>query len=248
MKVPFKVVIPARHGATRLPGKPLLQIGGRPLIQHVYEPARASAAASVIIATDHAEIAEISRTFAAEVMMTSLKHASGTDRVAEVVDRLEEPDDAIIVNVQGDEFGLAPALIDQVAAALHAHPGKVMATLGSRFRDRNEWLDEHVVKVIVDMNHNAIYFSRAPIPWREGDGAGGAPTLVLRHLGIYAYRAGFLRKFAALPPCPLELSERLEQLRALYYGYSIHVEEACAPGGIGIDTEEDLERARRMKK
>lgn len=247
MKVPFTVVIPARHGATRLPGKPLADIGGKPLIQHVWEPASRSAADSVFIATDHEEIERVARGFGAKVIMTSSHHTSGTDRIAEVAERLGAADDAIIINVQGDEFGLVPGLIDQVAAALHAHPDRVMATLGARFQDQQEWLDPHVVKVIVDANGDAIYFSRAPIPW-QAHNSGQVPADVLRHMGLYAYRAGFLRKYTALKPTVLEQGERLEQLRALYYGYKIRVEEGCAPAGMGVDTPDDLERARRMNK
>jgi len=241
----FTVVIPARFGATRLPGKPLADIGGKPLIRHVWEPASASAAKHVCIATDDDRIRDAARAFGAEVVMTSSHHASGTDRIAEVAQMLDMPDDAIVINVQGDEFGLSAALIDQVAQALHAHPEREMATLGARFLDRPEWLDPHIVKVIVDAHQDAIYFSRAPIPWR-GEGGGNAPILSLRHMGLYAYRAGFLRTFTTLKPTELELSERLEQLRALHYGFKIRVEEACAPACVGVDTPEDLERVRRM--
>ncbi|MBI2994115.1 MAG: 3-deoxy-manno-octulosonate cytidylyltransferase [Gammaproteobacteria bacterium] len=244
MTAAFTVVIPARFGATRLPGKPLEAIRGKPLVQWVWESASASAAAHVYIATDHDGISEAGHAFGADVVMTSSSHASGTDRIAEVARKLKLPDDAIVINVQGDEFGLTPALIDQVAEALHAHPEREMATLGARFRDRNEWLDPHVVKVIVDANGDAIYFSRAPIPWQDGM---DVPSLPLRHMGLYAYRAGLLRRFTVLKPTELELSERLEQLRALHYGFKIRVEVACAPAGIGVDTHEDLERARRMK-
>jgi 3-deoxy-manno-octulosonate cytidylyltransferase (CMP-KDO synthetase) len=244
----FKVVIPARYASTRLPGKPLADIGGKPLIRHVYEAARSSGAETVIVATDDQRIHDAAVGFGARVIMTSSQHASGTERVAEVVTRLDERDDAVIVNVQGDEYGLAPALIDQAAGLLAANSNKSMATLCEPIVTGAELGDPHVVKVVMNHAAEAIYFSRAPIPSGCMDaGAGDARCVAYRHLGIYAYRAGFLRKFAEMPPCPLELSERLEQLRALYYGFPILVAPACATGAIGVDSVEDLERARRVE-
>ena len=242
----FKVVIPARYASTRLPGKPLAEIGGMPLIRHVYDAARTSSAASVIVATDDGRIHDAAVGFGAEVVMTSGEHASGTERIAEVISRLGDPDDAVIVNVQGDEYGLPPALIDQVAELLLENPEKPMATLCEPIDRDSDLHDPHVVKVVLDRAGEALYFSRAPIPWRGTDEQGEDPSPVsFRHIGLYAYRAGFLRRFASLPSCALEVSERLEQLRALYYGFPILVAPACAASGIGVDSKEDLERARR---
>ena len=241
MTCSFKAVIPARYGSTRLPGKPLVLIGGRTLLQHAYEAARASRAERVIIATDDLRIERSARDFGAEVMMTSPRHASGTDRIAEVAARLGEPDDAMIVDVQGDWLGLPPELVDQVAGALQRHPGAAMATLCGRIESEEEWRDPNAVKVVLKENGSAAYFSRSCIPWRDRavDGEFG-----FRHIGLYAYRAGFLRWFAATPPCDLELRERLEQLRALYHGHVIHVELARTQMGIEVNSPEDLQRAR----
>ena len=247
MSARYKVVIPARYGATRFPGKPLATIGGKTLLEHVYESARASAAKRVIVATDDERIEKACRDFGADVYRTSPDHESGTDRVAEVMNLINEPDDALVVNVQGDEYGLPSALIDQVANALALNRDKVMATLCERITDRDELRDPNVVKVVFDNSGTALYFSRAMIPWRAGK-AGEDDPAAYRHIGIYAYRVGFLKRFTSLRVCELERSERLEQLRALYNGYRVHVEEACAPCGIGVDTPEDLERARRHRR
>jgi 3-deoxy-manno-octulosonate cytidylyltransferase (CMP-KDO synthetase) len=249
VKPRFKVVIPARYASTRLPGKPLLAIAGKPLLQHVYEAAAASRAEQVIIATDDDRIKAAAAAFGATAVMTSAAHQSGTDRIAEAVAILNLPDDAIIVNVQGDEFGLPPAIIDQLAAALHENPSKPMATLCEQIVNRADLANPHVVKLIVDRDQSAMYFSRSAIPWFESaetPGARALPCPPLRHIGIYAYRAGFLKTFADLPPCPIEISEKLEQLRALFHGHRIHVAEACAPCGKEINTSEDLERVRRL--
>lgn len=241
MTLSFKVIIPCRHAATRLPGKPLLDIGGKPLVRHVYEAARGSKATQVLIATDDPRIEAVAREFGAEVMMTSDQHRSGTDRLAEVVTRLDLADTDVIVNVQGDEFGLPSLLIDQVAEALLLRPTRAMATLCEVFTSDGAAQDPNNVKVVFDATGRALYFSRAPLPWSDG----GAPTRH-RHIGLYAYRAGFLRRFGSLPPGPLEHSERLEQLRALHHGYEIQVEIARAPAGIGVDSAADLARAREV--
>ncbi len=247
MSFPFQVVIPSRYGASRLPGKALLNIGDTTLLQHVYDAARRSQAERVIIATDDARIENLARSFGAEVIMTSIEHRSGTDRISEVINLEKTADDMIIVNVQGDEFALPPALIDQLAKALHDNPDKQMATLCEKITEIEDLSNPNVVKMLNDKNNNAVYFSRSLIPWQEKVGkieelAGP----VYRHIGIYAYRAAFLRQFSELGPCPLEESERLEQLRAIYHGFIIHVEEACAQCGMGIDTVEDLEKARLL--
>ena len=241
MNFSYKVIIPARYASTRLPGKPLLEIGNLPLIQHVYNAALGSHADDIIIATDDHRIEDVVKSFGANVVMTSAKHTSGTERISEVVTQLGEVDEMIIVNLQGDEYGMKPALIDQVATALHNHPDKSMATLCEKITDEVDVEDPNVVKIIFDRNNTAIYFSRSPIPWTERINERQA----YRHIGIYAYRTDFLKQYSAMTVCPLEQSERLEQLRAIYNGYSIHVELACDSCGIGIDTSEDLEIASK---
>lgn len=249
MQAGFTVVIPVRHASTRLPGKSLLDIAGKPLIQHVYESASNSGAGRVIVATDNRQIKAVVESFGGKALITDLNHKSGTDRIAEAIDILKIPDDTIIVNVQGDEFGLPSANIDQVYTAMHGQPDIPMATLCERIHDIQEYKNPHVVKIILNIDNHAIYFSRAPIPWFEpstGQSPGGLPGSACRHIGIYGYRAGFLRIFTSLPHCPLEESEKLEQLRALHHGYGIYVEEAVEHCGIGVDTPEDLETARKM--
>jgi 3-deoxy-manno-octulosonate cytidylyltransferase (CMP-KDO synthetase) len=249
MRVNFTVVIPARHASTRLPGKSLLEIAGKPLIQHVYESAFNSDAERIIVATDDRRIKNIVEAFGGHALMTGAHHKSGTDRIAEAINQLNIDDETIIVNVQGDEFGLPSAIINQLPGMMFAHPAVPMATLCERITERRDLDNPNIVKVVFSKDHSAIYFSRSPIPWsdptRTGAGA-GFPSRPYRHIGIYGYRAGFLRIFTALPHCLLEENEQLEQLRALYYGYEIYVEEAVAKCGIGVDTPEDLELARRM--
>lgn len=241
----FKVIIPIRYGSTRLPGKPLLEIGNKPLFQHVYESARQSQAEQVIIATDDVRIQEAAGAINAQTIMTSVDHGSGTDRIAEAVDKLDIPDDMIIVNVQGDEFGLPASVIDQLAGELAGKPEKQMATLCEKIQDGKKYRDPNAVKLIVDQEHNAITFSRSPIPWTDQLFSEMQQPAYL-HIGLYAYRAGFLKTYATLPVCALERTERLEQLRAIFHGYKIHVVEACESCGIGVDTPEDLERAREL--
>ncbi|HLB30562.1 MAG TPA: 3-deoxy-manno-octulosonate cytidylyltransferase [Gammaproteobacteria bacterium] len=238
------VIIPARYAATRLPGKPLLEIQGKPLIRHVHEAA-AGADCRVIIATDDELIAACAAGFGAEVVRTAATHASGTDRIAEAAAISGIEDAMIVVNVQVDEYGLPPALVTQVADGLRERPEAAMATLCEPLRGAADYHNPNVVKVVRDANQYALYFSRSPLPW-SGQPLSAMPLAPLRHIGIYAYRAGFLKTFAALARPPLEVSERLEQLRALHHGYRIHVAEAAAPCGIGIDTPADLDRARRV--
>lgn len=238
----FTVIIPARMGSTRLHGKMLLEIAGKPLLQHVYESAFQSNAGRIVIATDNSLIFEAGKAFGAECIMTSDEHNSGTDRLAEVVDKLGFSDDAIIVNIQGDEIGMPPELVNQVAGMLLDEPAGNMATVCEKIVDDRDISDPNVVKVVFNKLKAAIYFSRLPVPWHKE----GLPHLYYRHIGLYAYRAGFLRKYSQLPVCELEQKESLEQLRALYYGETILIEEACAPSGIGVDTESDLLRARMI--
>jgi 3-deoxy-manno-octulosonate cytidylyltransferase (CMP-KDO synthetase) len=246
------VVIPARFASTRLPGKPLLDIAGKPLIQHVYERGLASAAREVIIATDDARIQQAANGFGATVCMTSSAHQSGTDRIAEVIEQRGYSSDQIIVNLQGDEPLIPLALLHQVAGNLHNHPQASIATLCERIESAHDLFNPNVVKVVMDRNGYAMYFSRAPIPWeREGgmDWGGGNRTMNtshFRHIGLYAYRVGFLHEYTTWSTCELEQTEALEQLRAMWQGHKIHVDEASEPSVIGVDTEEDLQKARAI--
>lgn len=242
----FTAVIPARYASTRLPGKPLQLLAGRPLVQHVWERASASRAARVLVATDDERVAQCCRDFGAEVLLTRADHASGTDRLAEVAVRLGLPEEAVLVNVQGDEPLVPPSVIDQAAQNLAARPGAGVATLCEGIDDAAVLHDPNAVKVVCDREGYALYFSRAPIPWpRDGDAAAPPqPGTWWRHIGLYAYRAGFLRRFSGWAPAPPERLEALEQLRALYHGERIHVAAACAPVPGGVDTPADLEALR----
>lgn len=247
----FRVVIPARYGSTRLPAKALLPLRGKPLVQWVYERACASNAATVIIATDDERIATVVRGFGAQVAMTAVTHASGTDRIAEVARTQQWSESDVVVNVQGDEPLMPAALIDQVAALLRAPGSGDLATLASPLRSVAELLDPNVVKVVTDLSGRALYFSRAPIPWhRDGAPAGLMSQQVYagarRHIGIYAYRVGALLRLSSLAPTPLELSERLEQLRALEHGMAIRVADAVERPGPDVNTAEDLERVAAL--
>ena len=240
----YAVVIPARYDAVRLPGKPLADIGGRPMIQWVHEAAAGGGAAEVIVATDDERIVEACARFGARAEMTAMAHASGTDRIAEVVRRLGWPDERVVVNVQGDEPLLPPALVSQVAGLLDEDRHAGMATLVAPIVHGTEWADPNVVKVVMDRRSRAMYFSRARIPWPR-DGTQPA-AVAMRHVGLYAYRVWALRQFAAAPPCGLELQERLEQLRALWLGIAIRVAPACEDTPRGVDTERDLIAVRRQ--
>jgi 3-deoxy-manno-octulosonate cytidylyltransferase (CMP-KDO synthetase) len=252
--VEFHVVIPARHASTRLPGKPLLDIAGRPMIQRVVEQACASSANEVVVATDDARIAaavrDPRRPDAAIAVLTDPALASGTDRVAAVAVARDWPDSLIVVNVQGDEPFLPPQLIDQAAATLEADPLASVATLSTPIASHSEFHDPNVVKVVADLQGRALYFSRAAIPCTRdavgGDEASHAPDGAMRHIGIYAYRVGALRKLVQLEPSPLERRERLEQLRALQNGMVIAVARASVVPEPGVDTEADLRRARAL--
>lgn len=247
----FRVIIPSRHASTRLPGKPLLEIGGKPMIQHVYERALESGAAEVVVATDDERIRSVALGFGAHVCMTATHHPSGTDRLAEVARLMGYADDQIIVNLQGDEPLMPPALIRQVAENLQAHTQASIATLCERIKTAGELFDPHLVKVVMDKQGYALYFSRAAIPWDRDaftatTGELPARSEHYRHIGLYAYRAAFLQDYVQWPPCVLEQTESLEQLRALWQGRKIHVAEALEPPGIGVDVEEDLLRVRRV--
>jgi len=240
----FHVVIPARFSSQRLPGKPLLDIKGHPMIWHVYQRAIESAANDVVLATDDTRIAHAAEKFCPRVCMTSEAHQSGTDRIAEVAQQLGWHDDEIVVNLQGDEPLMPPALLNQVAAALNAHPEAAMATLAVQLDDDDQVFDSNAVKVVTDQNGMALYFSRAPIPWRRGEFESARPSTegMLRHLGIYAYRVGFLRRYVTWSTAPIEEAESLEQLRVLWHGERIAVDIAHEAPPPGVDTQEDFER------
>jgi 3-deoxy-manno-octulosonate cytidylyltransferase (CMP-KDO synthetase) len=247
----FKIVIPARYASTRLPGKPLLDIGGKSMIQRVYENACESMASDVVIATDDKRILEAAEGFGAQVCMTADTHRSGTDRIAEVVRTMGWSDDSIVVNIQGDEPTMPPSLADQVAQDMENHPRADITTLSTPIRERDELFDPNAVKVVTDAAGYALYFSRAPIPWHRDEFASGVPAMpedtnYYRHIGVYAYRAGYLEKYINLPPSELEQAESLEQLRVLSHGGCIHVSKAEQEPGHGIDTAEDLERVRGL--
>lgn len=251
MSSKIHVVIPARLGSTRLPNKPLLEIAGRPLIEWVWLQARASGAASVIIATDDARVQALSGRLGAECMLTSPEHASGTDRIAEVVRRLGLAADEIVVNMQGDEPLMPPAVIARVAHALAQRPEVDIATAGAPIESLEEFLDPNCVKALAGRDGAALYFSRAPVPWPRDHSAGSRPERfdgALRHIGLYAFRVSSLLRFAALEPTPLERIERLEQLRALEHGFAVHIVRLSldeAPPG-GVDTPADVERVARV--
>lgn len=239
----FMVVIPARYGSTRLPGKALADIAGRPMIAWVHDQACRSPAREVIVATDDERIAAACRKYGARAEMTAADHASGTDRIAELAERRGWDDEQIVVNVQGDEPLLPPKLVSQVADLLAATEAAAIATLTTPVRTEDEFRDPNRVKVVTDREGFALYFSRAPIPHRA---AGPSGAMTRRHVGIYAYRAGSLKVLSAAPPSPLEREEQLEQLRALHLGLRIVVADAVDAPARGVDTQEDLEAIRAI--
>ncbi|NWG38953.1 MAG: 3-deoxy-manno-octulosonate cytidylyltransferase [Hydrogenophilaceae bacterium] len=244
----FRVVIPARYASSRLPGKPLADIAGKPMVVRVAERAAQSGAAEVIVATDEERVLRAVEKAGFRALMTSPDHASGTDRIAEVAAKLGCAEEDILVNVQGDEPLIPPALIRECALALTLHEAAAIATLAHPLHDEADFRNPNIVKVVTDAQGYALYFSRAPIPWpRDAFAAGqGLPAglPILRHIGLYAYRASFLAAFGGLAPAPLERFEMLEQLRALWHGYRIAVAVTPDSPGVGVDTPEDLERVR----
>lgn len=252
----FTVVIPARYSSSRFPGKPLADIGGKPMVAQVAARAAKSGAARVIVATDDRRIAAAAEAHGCEAMMTRRDHATGTDRIAEVARRLRLPANAIVINVQGDEPLIAPALIRRVAANLSNHRAASIATAACRIDSARDMMNPNVVKVVLDDDGYALYFSRAPIPWARDAFSPvnsarktrklprGLPAL--RHLGIYAYRAGFLQVYGKLRPAAMEQAEALEQLRALAHGYRISVALTATAPHPGVDTPADLRRIRRL--
>ncbi|OJW77250.1 3-deoxy-manno-octulosonate cytidylyltransferase [Thiobacillus sp. 65-1402] len=246
----FRVVIPARYASSRLPGKPLADIGGRPMVLHVLERALQAGAESVVVATDDARVQQAVEAAGYPALMTSPAHQSGTERLVEVAETLGWPDDALVVNVQGDEPLIDPALIREAARQLVLHDDAVMATLAHPIHDHADFVNPNVVKVVADEAGYALYFSRAPIPWPR-DAFAEQQTMphelgALRHIGLYAYRAGFLRTYAGLASSPLERCEMLEQLRVLWHGHRISLGITPVAPAPGVDTPEDLARVRAL--
>jgi 3-deoxy-manno-octulosonate cytidylyltransferase (CMP-KDO synthetase) len=245
-----RIVIPARHASTRLPGKPLADIAGKPMIVRVAEAAQRCHNNGIWIATDHEEIRAAVTAHGFAAVMTSADHPSGTDRIAEVALKLGWRDDEIVVNLQGDEPLIEPRLVEAVAAALHHDSGAAIATASHMITERDDFFSPNVVKVVCDAKGRALYFSRAPIPWDRDAFAANQDELppglaAQRHIGLYAYRVGFLRRYGQLAPAPLEKLEALEQLRALWHGFAIRVVTCAHAPAAGVDTPQDLERVRR---
>jgi 3-deoxy-manno-octulosonate cytidylyltransferase (CMP-KDO synthetase) len=243
----FRVVIPARYGSTRLPGKPLQPLAGKPLLQWVHEIALAAGATEVVVATDDERILDAATGFGATARLTSLTHVSGTDRIAEIALQSGWDENDVVVNLQGDEPMMPPELVRQVAGLLEDHPEAAIATLATRIGSVQALLDPNAVKVVTDNAGRALYFSRAPIPWGRDTAPAGIVSQrgyggARRHIGLYAYRVAALRRLSLLPPTPLELLEKLEQLRALEYGMQIRVADAVAQPGPDVNTPEDLAR------
>ncbi len=252
----FKIVIPARFGSSRLPGKPLLDIAGKPMIQHVFERAvetGLSPDGDIVVATDDQRIVDVCNSFGALAVMTAADHTSGTDRLAEVAEKCGWQDDAIIINLQGDEPLMPAHLIRKVGENLAANPLAGIATFSTPIDTTTDMFDSNIVKVVTNQAGMALYFSRAPIPWdrdnynvHNNQNIQLAMPLPERHLGMYAYRSGTLKQIASAQPADIELQESLEQLRALWLGFAIHVESIAEQPGHGVDTPEDLERVRAI--
>ena len=246
----FNIVIPARYGSSRLPGKPLLSLAGRPMIVHVCERAL-EAGGNVIVATDDERIRDAVSHLPVRALMTRKEHASGSERIAEVVDQLGWSDDEIVVNLQGDEPLIRPHLVRLVATALASQSIAQVATLAAPIKNHSEIVDPNAVKTVLDQNGYALYFSRAPIPWYRAGFINAGTRLpgnfpYLRHVGIYAYSAGFLRRYVSWPPSQLETVEALEQLRILWYGERILVLPVEEAPEAGVDTEDDLQRVGEL--
>lgn len=254
--VEYTIIIPARFASTRLPGKPLVDIAGRPMIEHVWRQALKTNAHRVIIATDHKKVAETASAFGAEVCMTSEEHESGTSRLAEVIEKMAIADDEIVVNIQGDEPLIQPEIVEQLANNI-ANSGVGMATLGVRLTSLEELFNPNAVKAVCDKNGFALYFSRAAIPWHRDEfnsinttapkaDINLAELPYLRHIGLYAYRAEFIKQYVNWSVSPLEKIESLEQLRVLWHGEKIHLDFAVMTPEVGVDTAEDLEKVREI--
>ena len=247
----YHIIIPARYASARLPGKPLRVIAGQPMLAHVIESARHSAAARIIVATDDQRIADAAAALGVECCMTSVSHNSGTERIHEVIETCKLADDTVIVNMQGDEPLMPASCLDQLGLALAQDPHAEMATLSAPIENMQELFDPNVVKLVCDETGNALYFSRAPIPWERDAFMHTPPQLdslahFHRHIGLYAYRAGFVQQYIAWGSCELERIESLEQLRVLYHGRKIKVVAASEIPGPGVNTEEELQRAEQI--
>lgn len=248
----FCIIIPARYDSSRLPGKPLRDLAGKPLLQHVYECAIQSNADKVVIATDDQRIKDAAQAFDADVCMTGAQHRSGTERIAEVISSMGIADDTVVVNLQGDEPMMPSACLDQVASLLSDSPDCVMATLCEPINSVEEIFDPNVVKVVRDNNGHALYFSRAPIPWHRDSFARSREQMpdskdtYFRHIGLYAYTAGYVQEYLTTEISPLEKIESLEQLRVLWHGNRIALGIAVAAPGPGVDTEQDLALVTEM--
>lgn len=251
----FGVIIPARYGSTRLPGKPLIDLGGKPMVMRVLDIAAAAGAAFAVVATDDERVAEAVTAAGGEVVLTSSEHETGTDRLAEVARRLRLEPNLIVVNLQGDEPALPPALVRRVAETLIQDPEASLATLATPLRDRRELFNPNVVKVVLDQGNRAHYFSRAPIPWLRGEFSSDRPgedqrplpeDTFLRHVGLYAYRVSTLLTLSQTRQAPLEVAESLEQLRALWLGMKIQVAVIAELPAAGVDTPEDVDRVRKF--
>jgi len=244
--IKYHIVIPARYASSRFPGKPLIDINGKTMLEHVYDVAKKSSASSIVIATDHQRIADAAQSFCADVLMTSDQHQSGTDRLAEVCQIKQWGEDEIVVNLQGDEPLTPPELLNQVAENIHSHIAASIATLTTPLQDQHEIDDPNIVKVVSDINGYALYFSRASIPFQRDAGEMTLNNQYQRHLGIYAYRVAFLNAYSQMPQCDLETVEKLEQLRAMYHGHKIHTQHAVKLPGPGIDTPDDLKKVHTL--
>lgn len=251
----FGVIIPARYASQRLPGKPLIDLGGKPMVVRVLEIAQQAGAAFAMVATDDERVVEAVTAAGGEAMITDPEHETGTDRLAEVARRLHLDPDLLVVNLQGDEPGLPPELVQRVAQALRENPEAAMATLATPLRDRRELFDSNVVKVVLNQAGRAMYFSRAPIPWRRGafevpaeaDAAGTLPEdIFLRHIGLYAYRVSTLLSLSQIRPAPVEEAESLEQLRALWLGHQIQVAVVPELPARSVDVPADVERVQKL--
>ena len=241
------VLIPARLSASRLPNKPLADLAGIPMVVRVAQRAQLSQAGQVVVATDSAEVMQVCQQFGVNAVMTRTDHLSGSDRLAEAATLLGLPDEAIVVNVQGDEPLIEPNSIDAVAQLLHDQTACSMSTLADPITHLEEWHSPHCVKVVLDAQSQAMYFSRASIPHFRGGSAEQLPPYpVYRHVGLYAYRCGFLKLYPTLSPAPAEQAEALEQLRVLWHGYRIAVHISQKPSAAGVDTQADLDRVRAL--
>jgi 3-deoxy-manno-octulosonate cytidylyltransferase (CMP-KDO synthetase) len=251
----FGVIIPARYASTRLPGKPLIDLGGKPMVVRVMEVAAEAGAAFVVVATDDERVADAVTQAGGEAILTSPEHETGTDRLAEVARRLRLEPETIVVNLQGDEPRLAPELVTRVARTLVEQPEASLATLATTLRERHELFDPNVVKVVLDQASHALYFSRAPLPWLRHEFADESSRrssahlpedVFLRHVGLYAYRVSTLLALSQTRPAPLELAEGLEQLRALWLGMKIQVAVVPELPAASVDTAEDAERVKKL--